>query len=312
MASVRAPAQGVDVIIPVYGNLRVVRRCVESVLAFRTAVARVLVIDDASPDGDAVAYLRALQACGAIDVIRHEVNKGVVAAANTGFAASRRDVVLLNSDTEVHSDWAGRLLRCAYAADNVGTVTPFSNDATICSYPFTAWYRGLPGGMRLAELDDIFARENDGEMADVPTGISFCLLIRRACLDEVGPFDEQRFGRGYGEETDFCQRARLSEWRNVLCADTFVYHETGGSFGDARQARAEAAERVLQALYPDYATRVRDFMLADSLRPLRERVDAARAALSAEQAAAVMQERAMEKAWLTDWLGHVPPFQVDA
>lgn len=296
----------VDVVIPVYGNLPVVRRCLESVLEFRTAaVARVLVVDDASPDVETAAYLQALQRSGAIELIRHEVNLGVVGAANTGMAASPRDVVLLNSDTEVHGDWAGRLLRCAYSRDDVGTVTPFSNEGSVCSYPYAVWWRGLPDSMSLAVLDDLFAQVNAGEMADLPTGISFCILIRRACLDAVGLFDIERFGRGYGEETDFCQRAAVAGWRNVVCADTFVYHQGGGSFGPERQARAEAADRVLEALYPGYAKRVHEFMLADSLRPFRERVDAARAALSAEHALAVLQERAAEKAWLLGWLANV-------
>jgi GT2 family glycosyltransferase len=33
------------------------------------------------------------------------------------------------------------------------------------------------------------------------------MYIRRTCLDEVGLFDAERFGRGYGEENDFCRRA---------------------------------------------------------------------------------------------------------
>jgi O-antigen biosynthesis protein len=285
----------IDVIVPVYGNLVAVKRCLESVLAFRTAVvSRILVVDDASPDTETVDYLQALRASGAIELIRHDINLGVVAANNVGIAKSRRDVVLLNSDIEVHGDWADRLLRCAYSRDDIGTVTPFSNNASICSYPSMVSYV-MPEGLSLADLDNLFARTNAGELVDLPTGISFCMLIRRACLDVVGLFDRERFGRGYGDETDFCQRAALAGWRNVVCADTFVYHEGGGSFGPERFARAAAAERVLGVLYPDYAARVRDFVLADNLRHFRERVDAVRAALSPEQAAAVLQERVAEK-----------------
>ena len=295
--SARRTGRSVDVVIPVYGNYAVVRRCLESVLGSRTpAVTRVLVVDDCSPDPETRSYLDTLHAGGAIDLIRHQSNLGFVAAVNSGISASRRDVLLLNSDTEVHGNWADRLLRCAYAADDVGTVTPFSNNATICSYPFTAWPRRRRHGMSLADLDDLFARVNASEMAELPTGIGFCLLIRRTCLDAVGLFDLERFGRGYGEETDFCQRARLAGWRNVACADTYVYHEAGGSFGSERRRRARAAEHVLRELYPDYAKRVRDFIAADSLRPFRRRVDAARARLSFRHAVAVFEERVVEKA----------------
>jgi len=294
-----------DVVIPVYGNLPSVRRCLHSVNASSAAaIARIIVVDDASPDADTAAYLDELSSRGLIDLIRHEVNQGVVAANNTGVAASRNDVVMLNSDVEVHGDWADRLLNCAYAAANIGTVTPFSNEGSVCSYPFVTWWRGMPGGMTTAELDNLFAQVNAGESAELPSGVSFCMLVKRAVFEQVGLFDAEAFGRGYGDETDFCQRIAAAGWRNVIGADTFVYHEGGSSFGPERVARAEAAEHVLNSRYPDYRKRVLNFTLEDPLRIFRERVDAARARLSAEQALAVLAERAAEKTWLLQWLAH--------
>lgn len=299
----RAP---VDVIVPVFGKVFAVRRCLESVLsADRSVPGRLLVIDDASPDRETRAYLDGLSGAGAIELTRHEHNRGFVATANAGMRKSEADVILLNSDTEVHGDWIRRMQRCAYRDECVATVTPFSNHATICSYPWLGWSGGVPEGVSVAELDGMFARANAARSAELPTGIGFCMLIRRACIDEVGMFDEARFGRGYGEENDFCQRAVRAGWKNMLCADTFVFHEGGASFGEERQARCDEAERLLAALHPDYAIRVRRFILADPLREYRQRVDLARMLSSTEQARAVLEERAAEKAWLLGWLGHV-------
>jgi O-antigen biosynthesis protein len=296
----------VDLVIPVYGSLPLVRSCLESILRFRTpAISRIIVVDDASPDRETPAYLDSLASRGEIEVIRHQENLGVVGAANTGVAASQQDVVLLNSDVEVNGDWVERLIRCADLSPAIGTVTPFSNNASICSYPFLCWWSGLPEGLTLQDLDGLFAAVNAGETADLPTGVSFCIYIRRACLEQIGLFDLERFGRGYGDETEFCQRAARAGWRNVICADTFVFHQAGGSFGPERLERAEAADRIIEAMYPGYQKRVRDFVLADPLRGFRERVDEARAALSTEQAIAVLRERAREKTWLINWLADV-------
>jgi GT2 family glycosyltransferase len=62
------------------------------------------------------------------------------------------------------------------------------------------------------------------------------MYIRRECLERVGAFDADRFGRGYGEENDFCMRAAKADWRSVLAADVFVFHQGAVSFseGDAR------------------------------------------------------------------------------
>lgn len=127
----------IDVIIPVYKGLAQTRRCIESVLAnARVSAFEIVAVDDASPDPDIARYLDELSAARRITLARNEQNLGFVQSVNRGMALHPdRDVVLLNSDTEVANDWLDRLQRAVYAYPDVGTVTPFSNNATICSYP---------------------------------------------------------------------------------------------------------------------------------------------------------------------------------
>lgn len=297
---------GVDIIVPVYGNPAAVSRCLDSLLATRCEpMCRVLVIDDASPDRQTRDYLQSLAETGEIELIRHAHNKGFVCAVNTGIAASSRDVVLLNSDTEVHGDWVARMSRCAGLVERVATVTPFCSNATICTYPWQGWSGGIPGGLSLAELDTIFSVANHGRYAELPTGVGCCLYVSRASITAIGHFDEEAFGRGYGEENDFCQRAAAVGWKNLLCADTFIFHEGGASFGLERDVRVENAERILAQRYPSYQSQVRDFILADILAPFRLEVDVHRVTRSAEQAREVLAERLAEKAWFIGWLAHL-------
>ena len=67
------------------------------------------------------------------------------------------------------------------------------------------------------------------------------MYIRRKALDEVGPFDAERFTFGYGEENDFCLRATALGWRHRLACDTFVYHKGSVSFGDRAHKLIAAA-----------------------------------------------------------------------
>ena len=102
------------------------------------------------------------------------------------------------------------------------------------------------------------------------------MFIKRALIDETGEFDAGAFPRGYGEENDFCMRARGKGWRHVLAADTFVFHEGGVSFGDTRDhARKEGIRRVRE-LHPSYLPEVRAVIEADPVKPVRRRVDALR------------------------------------
>ena len=286
----------IDVVIPVHKGFAATRRCLDSVLAAKSTASReIIVVDDAAPDAEITRLVDELAAGNRITLLRNEQNLGFVRSVNRGMLLhTDRDVVLLNSDTEVAGDWLDRIQRCVYAHDDIGTATPFSNNATICSYPFYGWTGGIPGTLGLAALDRMFATINAGKSVDLPTGVGFCLYLRRACLDQVGTFDAERFGRGYGEENDFCLRAVAAGWRNALAADVFVYHEGGVSFATERLDRADAAQQTLLEIHPDYMQRVRAFVAADSMRPLRESIDAARVAHGRVEAASVLVERADE------------------
>ena len=265
--------------VPVYRGLEETRRCLQSVLAGGNAAAcEVIVVDDAGPEAELCAWLAALAADGRISLYRNDRNQGFVATVNRAMSLHPdRDAVLLNSDTEVSGNWLDRLLACAATDPRIATVTPFSNNGSICSYPWPEVGGELPEGRDLTSMDTLFARANRGRCADLPTGVGFCLYIRRAAWAQLGPFDVARFGTGYGEECDFCRRAAKSGWRNVLAADVFVYHQGSVSFGAARSQRIQAAEQVMAELHPEYPRLVDEFVRADPLRPLRERVDLERA-----------------------------------
>jgi GT2 family glycosyltransferase len=282
-----------DIIIPAYRGLPETRRCIESVLASRNRLAAtVVVVDDCSPEPELSGYLDALAAAGRIELLRNAANRGFVASVNRAMALHpERDVVLLNSDTEVANDWLDRLHRAAHGAPDVGTVTPFSNNATICSYPYLDWPGGVPGRLGLAGLDALVAEANAGVTVDLPTAIGFCMYIRRDCLAAVGPFDEATFGRGYGEENDFCLRAEATGWRNVLAADVFVYHQGSVSFGDDRHALMASAGAAILARYPDYMDKVVAFVRRDPVAPLRDRIDTLRRRSGPAEAAQVAAEQ---------------------
>lgn len=280
----RAP--GVDIIVPVYKGLVDTQRCVQSVLAnwhHQQTAVRLIVINDASPDPALTEWLRALAAQEPrVTLLENAENQGFVATVNRGMAwppppgVQAHDVLLLNSDTEVANDWLDRLRAAAYRGARVGTVTPFSNNATICSYPRFCEANALPEGYTTAMLDALCAQLHAAAQIDIPTAVGFCMYIRRDCLAQVGLFDVEHFGLGYGEENDFCQRALAAGWRNVHALDTFVLHTGGVSFGAHKAPREQAAWATLEQLHPGYAPAVEEFVRLDPARPYRNRLDVVR------------------------------------
>ncbi len=267
----------VSVVIPVYGKTATVLACLDSVLATVRGPHRIVVIDDASPETDLRRALDALAADGRIRLIRHARNQGFPRSANDGIAAAAgRDVILLNSDTLVPPGWLEHLRDAAYAAREIGTATPLSNQASILSYPNPLGANPVPDRAATLRLDAIARRANPGTVVDVPVGVGFCLYLRRDCIDAVGPFRAEIFAQGYGEENDFCLRARHLGWRHVAVTGVFVAHLGGATFGQPGRHLLERNERLLNRLHPGYDGLIAAFGQADPLAEARRRFDLAR------------------------------------
>ncbi|MET0372875.1 MAG: glycosyltransferase [Rhizorhabdus sp.] len=273
----------VDIVVPVYRGLDDTLACLHSVLVSRNDTAfRLLVVDDCSPEPALSQALDELAALGLFTLMRNERNLGFVGTVNRGMALSRaRDVLLLNSDTVVYGDWLDRLRRQAYSSARVATVTPLSNNATIFSYPRFAHANNHDLEIPFAQLDALAADVNRGLNITVPTGVGFCFYIRRAALDELGLFDELLFGKGYGEENDFCMRAIEHAWDNIAALDVFVRHTGEVSFAsNAASGKRDGFLRLTSA-HPRYEAIVHRCVERDAFRPARENLDVARfAALS--------------------------------
>jgi len=268
----------VDVLVPVYKGRAETLRCLFSVLASANKTPyELVVINDASPDPELTDDLERLAKRGLFTLLANPENRGFVHTVNRGMALhGDRDVVLLNSDTEVYGDWLDRLRQTSRRQQRTGTVTPLSNNATICSYPRFLHDNPYPLEVGYATLDALAATVNAGVEVEAPTAVGFCMYIRRDCLDELGFFDEEAFGKGYGEENDFCQRAIREGWRNIIAADVFVRHWGSTSFQGERAKRVQSALKVLDKRYPDYQKDVREFIERDALAAARRELDWAR------------------------------------
>lgn len=253
----------VDVIIPIYNAHDDLVRCIDSVLRCTDGDYRLLLINDASPDDRIAPLLDRLEAQQPrIRVVTNLHNLGFIGTVNRGFGETVGDVVLLNSDTIVTHGWLSKMLACAASDPRIATITPFSNNAEICSYPEMCgnhpWVVGDDPELPNRALEQASRRD----YPDLPTAVGFCMYIRRAALEVVGKFDE-RYGLGYGEENEFCRRLVTAGFRNVLLDDTFVAHVGNRSFDAKKAALVEANSRLLISRFPDYPKLVRNFIAAD-------------------------------------------------
>lgn len=296
-ASLPRPHGSATLVMPIYNAHDVLCEALARVAAHTDLDWRIVLIEDASPD----ARIRPLvqswaEAQGArAHLLLNEANLGFIGAVNRGLAEAQArwpddPVVLLNSDALVPEGWLPRLL-APLADARVATVTPMSNDAEIFTVPVICTRSALPEGA--ADALDRVAAELPWQagLAEAPTGVGFCMALAPTFLAR-SPTLDPAFGRGYGEETDWCQKARAAGGIHVAAANLFVEHRGGESFGSAaKQALLAKNGALISARYPRYDQEVQRFITEDPLITARLALGLSHAALLAEEPVPV-------------WLGH--------
>ena len=253
------------VVIPVYRGYDETMAAVHAVLSAPQRVRFALhLVNDRSPDAELVAALERLAGQSLFSYEVNAQNLGFVKTCNRALRAfADKEVVLLNADALVFGDWLDRMVAHARRDPTIATITPLSNNATICSYPSVNANNLIEPEVDAAALDRLAATTNAGRVSDVPTGVGFCFFMSRASRRAIGLFDEEAFGRGYGEENDFCLRAAKAGFRNVLAEDIFTYHRGEVSFVDIAASEYAPGQKALQRKHPDYLARVGQHLRAD-------------------------------------------------
>lgn len=222
-----------DIIIPIYNAYDCLSECIDSVINNTDfSDNHLILIDDASPDEKVLLLLRgyAKKYKDQITLLENEKNLGFVGTVNRGMKSSTHDVLLLNSDTVVTKNWLAKIKTCAYSAEDIATVTPLSNNATLASVPRIFEKNPIPASYDLNSFASFIEKTSKHFYPELPTAHGFCMYIRRDALDKVGYFDEKNFGKGYGEENDFCFRCFHFGLRHLLCDDTYIFHKESQSF----------------------------------------------------------------------------------
>lgn len=230
----------IDIVIPVYGGWDFVRDCVRAALA-QTTPARVVVVDDCSPDDtpDRIAA-----EFPGVTLIRNARNLGFAKACNVGLAAGTAPLVMLvNSDVVLEPDAVDTVVRALSAAPavRVGSAATLllAPDGTIDSFGIVADITGAG-----------FVRFHGAPLADADALVPPVLgpygavaVYARAALDEVGLFDTNIFM--YGEELDLAFRLRAAGWSCIAIGQPLGTHLGGASAGteSPRQRRLSGFAR---------------------------------------------------------------------
>lgn len=243
--------KNIDIIICIHNALDDVIECLESVIEYTPPIFTLILVDDGS-DEATKSFLKDFALSHDACLLRNDIALGYTFAANQGLRSSTGNyVILLNSDTIVSADWLDRMLECAESDERIGIVGPLSNTASWQSVPKIEscgdWATNdLPDGISVQLMAELIGRYSCRCYPKLPFLNGFCILIKRILINQIGYLDEDNFGTGYGEENDYCIRARKEQWLLAVADDVYIYHKQSRSYSnDRRKKLCDLAGKML-------------------------------------------------------------------
>jgi len=242
------PEPRVSVIVITYNNLTLTQACLHSIERYSDyANLEVIVVDNASVD-DTPTYLTAWAEQGDDRrIILNLDNRGFAAANNQGLAVASGDyLVLLNNDTYVTPGWIATLFAHLSRSKTLGMVGPVTNnignEARIDIY-----YDDMDAMLQAAGE---YTARHAGQLTPLRTAAFFCVVMRRAVYDKVGPLDEA-FGIGFFEDDDYCRRVEQAGWTIACADDVFIHHELSASFNQLKREKRQALFEKNKVIYEE-------------------------------------------------------------
>ena len=239
----------IDVIIVNWNAGQQLLECVQSVIANGAGlVAKIIVVDNDSHDGSELPLLAMAQ----VHLIRAGANLGFGKACNLGAANSTADFLLfLNPDAQIGPKTLSRVdaFMQGDAAKKVGIVgvqllEGSQHVARSCSrFPTPLSMISRASGIDLVfpRLGSAMAEWDHKTTREVDHVIGAFYLIRRACFERAGGFDERFFV--YIEDLDLSFRAKMSGWKTIYLADVQAFHAGGGTSSQVKAHRLFYSQR---------------------------------------------------------------------
>jgi len=264
----------IDIIIPIYNGYDYLRPLFDSILKNSTMPYRLIVINDSSPDrrvGEFIKNFKIKNPLVEMVFLNNEKNIGFVKSVNKAVEYTNNNFVLLNTDTEVPPGWLERLMYPIFEMENVASTTPFTNAGTICSFPNYLEDNNIFEGLSVDVIDSYFQYVDfEKTYIEIPTGVGFCMGVNKELANKIGMFDEI-FGKGYGEENDWCQRAIGQGYKNLHVTNLFIFHKHGGSFdSETKKELISKNFKILTTRYPSYELNIQSTIDENRLGLIRK------------------------------------------
>lgn len=239
-----------SIIIVNYNSKELLKNCVDSIYAQSMNIPfDVWIVDNNSSDDS----LKAVETnYPQVNIIKNKENLGFAYANNQAILKTRADyILLLNPDTVVTDNALEKMVKFMKNNPDVGIAgcRILNEDGSLqlacrrsIPTPKVAFFRltGLsklfPKSKTMAQYNLTYLDPDETHEVDAVSG-SF-LMIRKSVIDDIGMLDERFFM--YGEELDWCLRAKQNGWKVIYYPRAQITHYKGQcSKSNSRKAAFE-------------------------------------------------------------------------
>ncbi|MBN1879985.1 glycosyltransferase family 2 protein [bacterium] len=210
----------ISIIIPSWNGRHLLEKSIPALVDQIDGKGKIIVVDNGSDDGT-VEWLKSVWP--EVRCLMLPSNKGFSGAVNEGITASEsNDVILVNNDTEALPGWFDALRIAAgthpdfhifasrvLLADSREHIDTVGDGFTVAGFGYKHGWLEVDGP-RYDQPSEVFAASG------------CAVYIRRNVFRTIGLFDEHFFA--FGEDLDFCFRARLAGFRVMYIPDARILH----------------------------------------------------------------------------------------
>lgn len=255
-----------SIIVPVYADWNSLSKCIDSLMLF-AGDELIYLINDNGPEANFLEenIKNKVKGKSNFNYYRNEQNLGFIKTCNKAvfeLDTTDNDILLLNSDTEVTEGFLEELRSVLYINEKHAACCPRSNNASLLSIPL--FYKGDRSAIA-NESFELFSKLKTmlPRFSIIPTGVGFCMLIKRSIINNFGLFDEV-YGKGYNEENDFSMRINQYGFTTVMANHAFVFHHESKSFGKSQRETLDKKNyKILKERYPYYSSIVDQYIKHD-------------------------------------------------
>jgi len=213
----------VSIVISNYNGRALLKDCLESLNRLDYPNYEIIVVDAGSTDGSPAMVGKNFPY---VKLVKRK-NIGIGEALNIGIREAKGEIIVfdLNNDDVVSNDWLTHLVDVLISSEDVGIVCGkryFGNSSKLDS----------AGGLWILGLTVARGHgKNDSEKYNVETDVDYVAVpaVKKEVFDKIGMLEERYFI--YGEDVDFCLRAKKAGYRIVYVPEAVFWHKRSATVG---------------------------------------------------------------------------------